>query len=910
MSERNFRTFFDAVGDIVVVAQPDGTLIHANAATTRLLGYPLEELRGRHILDLHPPSKRAEAEKVLKDMLGGARAFCSLPLQRRDGRTLRVESRIWFGQWDGKDCVFGLSKDVSAQEAALQKFDRLFHDNPALMAVSRIPDRTFTDVNAAFLRTLGYSREEVLGRTSEQLGLFPDPETQRRIAEELARSGKVSDVELPVRTREGRVITGLFNGEVIDNQGIPAFLTVMTDITALEAARQAKERWNAFQMEITLISKGLVNLPWQDVDAGITEALGRLGRFVRAHRAYVFLLRDDGMMDNTHEWCAEGITPQIENLKNQPADLFPWWIQRLRNGETIHVPRVKDLPPEASAERDILQAQDIMSIIAVPLARGPAIAGFIGFDSVNEERVWPEFVPLVLRVAADILAAVLDRRQSDQLLHDHQARLEQAVAERTRLAMTEAARARQTAQELARTVEMLERTNRALEANEEQRKREEVAQARLQQQLNQSQQIAHLGSWEYHRGEDRLLWSDETYRIFGLDRSTFSESYEGFLSTVHPDDRSRVEAEYARSLAEPGYPYDLEHRMIRLDTGEVRVVHEKCLHERDADGRVVRSFGFVQDITDTVEREAQLRQALRLEAIGRMTAGIAHEINNPVGFLMNNFAALQADVAIFSDLIADYRSLREKAASHPALASDVAALETKERETRLDFILNDLDTLFTESADGFERITRILAGMREFARHERHDVRELWDVNEGVQSALVIARNEYKYHCKVVVDYGKNLPPVECQPGKINQVFLNLVVNAAHAIAEQAREDEGLIAIRTFEDGPNVCVEVRDDGPGIPTAIRDSIFDPFVTTKPRGKGTGLGLSISYDIIVNQHGGSLTVDSREGNGATFRVYLPTSGAGTHPRPGNAGHQDGRRSDAQVPPPPPKITGRSP
>lgn len=880
-NEHNFSKFFDAVGDIVVVTRPDGTMLHANAAAVRLLGYPIEELRGRHILDLHPPEQRTEAEAVLQEMLNGKRTDCPLPLKTRHGSILQVESRIWRGTWNGEDCVYGFSKDISAQESALRKFDKIFHSNPTPMVLSRASDRTIIDVNAAFLDALGYCHDEVIGHTSEALAIFLDPEAQRQYAEDLKRTGRVRNARLTIRTRTGRTIHGLFNGEAIETLGEAAFLTVMTDVTPLESAKHAIEQWNAFQREITGISHRLVNLPWQDVDRGITEALGRLGSFVHAHRAYLFLFRDDGMMDNTHEWCAQGIEPQIENLKNQRMDLFPWWMQRLRNGETIHIPRVKDLPPEASAERDILQTQDIESIIVVPLIRGSGTAGFMGFDSVNAERVWPSFVPLVLRVAANILAAVLERRQSDQLLHEHRVRLEQAVAERTRLAMAEAARARQTAETLARTVETLERTNQALLASEEQKAREGATMVRLQQQLNQSQQIAHLGSWEYHRGEDRLLWSDETYRIFGLDRSTFSESYEGFLSTVHPDDRSRVEAEYARSLAEPGYPYDLEHRMIRLDTGEVRVVHEKCLHERDADGRVVRSFGFVQDITDAVEREAHLRQAQRLEAIGRLTAGIAHEINNPVGFLMNNFAALQTDVELFRNLIVDYRSLREKVASDPALASDIAALEAKEREAKLDFILNDLDALFAESADGFERVTRILSGMRSFARHERHDVRELLNINEAVQTALVIARNEYKYHCKVALDFGKNLPLVACQSGKINQVFLNLVVNAAHAIAEQARDDKGVIAIRTFADDRNVCVEVRDDGPGIPAAIRDSIFDPFVTTKPCSKGTGLGLSISYDIIVNQHGGRLTVDSREGCGAAFRVCLPLSGAGTIP-----------------------------
>ena len=1000
-SERNHRSLFDTVGDLLFVTDTAGVILHANAAAVEGTGFSLEELRGMHILDLHPADRRADAEGFFKAMLTGECKFCPLPLRTRAGQLLPVESRVWFGQWDGSDCVFGLSKDMSEQEAALQKFDRLFEINPALMAVSRVSDRVFTDVNTAFLQTLGFSRDEVIGNTSDDLGIFPAPGTHQQIAEMLEQTGRVRNVKIPVRTREGEMLVGLFSGEVIEHRGEGAFLTVITDITAFESARLATERWSVFQHEINLISRNLVTLPWHEVDRGITESLRRLGVFVQAHRSYIFQFRGDGMMDNTHEWCAEGISPQITNLKDQPMDIFPWWIEQLRRGETIHVSRVADLPPEATAEREILQMQDITSVIVVPLMRGTATTGFVGFDSVNEERVWPGFVPILLRVAADLLAAVLERSRSDQLLHESNARLEQTVAERTRLAIEESARARQANEELVRAVDTLTRTNQVLartmedlQASEEryryailashdviweydcirdrkswsalgntlfgwqadaehphpsawwmekvhpedrphiegilaaslacpdvknlhaeyrlrkaggeyahvtdrchilrdaagspvrligamedvsERRQEEIARSRLQQQLNQSQQIAHLGSWEYNRDEDRLLWSDETYRIFGLDRQQFGESYDAFLSTVHPEDRSRVEDAYRRSVADPGFPYELDHRLVRRDTGAVRVVREKCVHERDAAGIVARSFGFVQDITENVERDALLRQAQKLEALGRLTAGIAHEINNPVGFLINNFSALQTGVVLLCALIGDYRALCGKVADSPSLARDLAALQAREREGKLDFILADMDALFSETGEGFERIMGILSSMRSFSRHEANDVREAWDINEGIRATLVIARNEYKYHCSVNVAYGDDLPRVHCVPGKINQVILNLVVNAAQAIAGHDRDGKGGIAIRTFSDGPNVSIEIADDGPGIPAAIMDKMFEPFFTTKPPGSGTGLGLSISYDIIVNQHGGSLTVDSREGHGATFRVCLPIGGA---------------------------------
>ncbi|MEI7885365.1 MAG: PAS domain S-box protein [Clostridia bacterium] len=232
-SEANFRTFFETVDDIFLVGSPEGKIIYANAAALAKLGYTLEELIGMHILDVHPAEKRAEAEVIFGDMFAGKRSSCPLPLGRKDKSYLPVETRVWFGKWDGMDCIFGISKDLTLQQAAFDKFQKIFDNNPALMAVTNLLDKKFTDVNSTFLNNLGYTKEEVIGKTSTEIGLFIENEKQGEALNVLLQEGKLINFELQAKKKDGGIIDGLFSGEIIDNQLEQSYLTVMNDITEI-----------------------------------------------------------------------------------------------------------------------------------------------------------------------------------------------------------------------------------------------------------------------------------------------------------------------------------------------------------------------------------------------------------------------------------------------------------------------------------------------------------------------------------------------------------------------------------------------------------------------------------------------------------------------------------------------------
>jgi signal transduction histidine kinase len=259
----------------------------------------------------------------------------------------------------------------------------------------------------------------------------------------------------------------------------------------------------------------------------------------------------------------------------------------------------------------------------------------------------------------------------------------------------------------------------------------------------------------------------------------------------------------------------------------------------------------------------QLMQSEKLASIGQLAAGVAHEINNPVGYVFSNFGTLERYLADLFRMLGAYEEAEPLLANTPA-ARRLAALR---QEIELDYLKEDVPTLMAESCEGIKRVRKIVQDLKDFSHVDARQEWEWVDLHKGIDSTLNIVNNEIKYKADVVRMYG-TLPEVECLPSELNQVFMNLLVNAAQAI-DKAR---GTIVVRSGSAGGEVWVEVEDDGCGIEKDNLTRVFDPFFTTKPVGQGTGLGLSLSYGI-VKKHGGRLELDSEPGRGTRMRVTLP-------------------------------------
>jgi PAS domain S-box-containing protein len=366
-----------------------------------------------------------------------------------------------------------------------------------------------------------------------------------------------------------------------------------------------------------------------------------------------------------------------------------------------------------------------------------------------------------------------------------------------------------------------------------------------------------------------LYLSPSFEQIWGQSRAGMTLSR--WESYVHPEDRAlgrKARAHWA--LAEE---YDLEYRIVRPD-GQTRRIRNRGYPIFEG-GALARYGGILRDVTDETRLQQELRLAQKLEAIGQLAAGVAHEINTPAQYVSDN-------VTFLSDAFRDLLPLLKSFGALFAPGHDVATAELEGfrklvADADLDYLVGELPSALQQTAAGVNQIKKIVKAMKEFS-HPADDVKVV-DLNHSIETTVTVAKNEWKYVADVVFDLARDLPAVACNPSEINQVLLNLIVNAAHAIGDVVGRDgnsKGEIKIGTRPDGEYVVITVADTGCGIPEAIRDKIYDPFFTTKAIGKGTGQGLAIAHRIIRERHHGTIDCESTVGKGTRFVIRLPVTG----------------------------------
>lgn len=783
-SEERYRSIFDESIASIYLFDANKRFIDTNQAGVELLGYSREELLQMSMpdVDVDPVPVTPAHEELLA---GGRLVNFEHRLKRKDGTVITVLNNSSPLTDDSGQVIGMLSTLIDITERKKNQ-ERLFFQSQVLDCVNEAIVATDLDGNILYWgrgaeRQYGYSADEVMGRPYHQFAGSIEPRDEAAFRQRVLDQGSWSGEHLQ-KHRDGSFFwSSTYIFVLRDANGQPTgFIGLDHDITERKRteAEQAQER-----SKRELISRvATTAVKSTSLYAFMNELVSLLGQSLDVSRCYVFTHHHEkDLTDNTVEWTAPGITPQIDNLQGVPTNAIPWWIKTLMQGEDIRFSNVEDIPDEGT--KNVLRAQDIVSILAIPLFIGKRYYGFIGFDECRHRREWTQQERDVLAEVVRILMGVW--------------------------------------------------------ADEELRQSEQRFKGILQN-------VATVAVQGYALDGTVRYWNRASEAFYGYSAEEVIGRNMLELGFIPPSMRDDLRTEIRR-VAETGQvPPAYELELTRKDGSPIPIYSSYALV--DVPGQETEFFCIDIDLSDQKRIEAereqlerQFIQAQKMESIGRLAGGVAHDFNNMLMVILG-----EAEMAL-----------------------DRSNVTGELRES-----LKEIQNAAQRSAD----LTRQLLA---FARKQTISPRVL-DLNETVEGMLNMLRRLIGEHIVLEWQPEEGVGKVFIDPSQVDQMLANLCVNARDAITDTGRItiETRSVTIRAPVTNPNdtilpgqyALVAVSDDGCGIDAADRSQLFDLFFTTKETGKGTGLGLAMIYGI-VKQNRGHIEVKSEPGHGSTFNIYLP-------------------------------------
>jgi PAS domain S-box-containing protein len=928
-AEARFSIVMDNVGEAVITIDEIGVIESFNAAAVKIFGYSPEEVIGLNVKILMTEANAVHHDASLANYLrtgeakiiGAAREAFAL---RKDGERFPIELGVGEVATGPRRHFIGVIRDISLRKRAeqqLRESEERFRDLAGSASDwfwESDGEHRLTFVSERIASVLGVKPAAVLGCTFLELGLA-DAASAVAHAEDLAARRPFRDRVFHVGPPEGH------DSRVIRISGIPMFggadeflgyrgvgVDISREVAAERRARQAQQ---LLADAIERIVDGLAiydandrlvlfNPEYKQVFSDLADVIRPGIAFEDLLRAYPATFDTEGVPFEDwaqrrleHHRAASG-KPFVVHLANGRWILHREF--RMPDGGTVglrtDVTELKCREQEVetlrrryrlildSAGEGIVGVNPRGRIIFANSKAGtllgyspeamidrcfhglvqpvypngeeyPAEESPLGcayrhgtVGEVTEDTFWREdgsTMPVDYYVApidedGAIAGAVVVFRDAtlrlryERTLADSRRELEHLVAERTR--------------DLTREVEIRARTEGALRESRERLKSVTDSLFEGVLVLNRSGHVSFVNPSARALlnidGDPEGLPADSVVRLDGTgfaDSPWFTVVKDGVA--IRDDDAVLVTAE--------GKPLDVAYACsaIRIE-GEVRAA--------------VISF---RDITALKQAQRETLQASRMASVGQLAAGIAHEINTPIQYIGDNLRFISESMQTLANVVNAGQHVADGAGA--ALAAEYAEI-CEACDVR--YLLDEVPNAVSQSLDGVAQVARIVLSMKEFS-HPGSSSKTMADINRAIDNTLTVARNTWKHVAEVERDFDPSLPPVPCYVGELNQVFLNLIVNASHAIEDKRRSGLGLIRISTSREGDHVVIRVSDNGGGVPEAIREQIFDPFFTTKDVGKGTGQGLAICRDVVVTKHGGKIEVGGREGEGANFTVRLP-------------------------------------
>ncbi|MEJ5330704.1 MAG: PAS domain S-box protein [Desulfobaccales bacterium] len=761
--------------------------------------------------------------------------------------------------------------------------------------------------------------EELLGYTAAEVkklhysALYPDQEEMGRMLQQLRREGAVRQYEIHLRKKDGTVAPFELSISLLrnENQEVEGSVCISRDLSDLKRAiQQAKEANQRLTEEIAARRQAQEALlrakeEWEltfDAVPDMIAILDREQNIIRLNRAMADKMGLDKATSQGRK-C-------YELVHGTPAPPTYCPFARLEVGEGPHSVEVFDvrwksyfhisLSPlydqdrnliggvhvirditerkraEAALTEQFLFLETLLDTIPNPIFYKDAAGRYLGCNRAFEKFLGHSRNDLLGKTVYDVAPPQLarkyeemDRRLLERLgEQSYEAQVQAGDGSIREVIFYKASFPKADGQVGGLVGVILDITHRKEIEEELRRTTKEI------EQLFSSIPFMMLGLtpegrlWHWNPEAEKLLWSGQP-PIPGSLLQDCPLSWEW--------DRVLSGWQQCRQTVQPVRVEDIRYQREDGKEGFLGLTFSPIQGE---DGRLLGMILLGRDITDRRLLEAQLAQAQKLESIGQLAAGIAHEINTPIQFVGDNTRFLKE---AFGDLLGlqEYEQLRRGLDQGRDVREQAAQVARLSQEVDLEYLTAEIPQAIAQTLEGVERVAKIVRAMKDFS-HPGPKEKTPVNLNKAIENTLTVARNEWKYVAEVITDLDPELPLVACLPDEFNQVLLNLIINAAQAIDEKVdrqKGEKGLITITTRSDGEWVEIRIRDTGPGIPEKIRSRIFDPFFTTKEVGKGTGQGLAIAHAVVVEKHQGNITFETEVGQGTTFIIRLPRGRLGS-------------------------------
>jgi PAS domain S-box-containing protein len=572
---------------------------------------------------------------------------------------------------------------------------------------------------------------------------------------------------------------------------------------------------------VSEISTAFISVSSDMIDKEIKHALKSIGEFIGVDRSFLYLY-DNLKITGGYEWDAGGIENRVKELKGTSIEHFKCTVERFKRGQYNLVNNIDDIPPEANNEREAFLKRGIKSLLSIPLLSHENLIGCLGFISFKE-KIWKEDDINIVKMVGDIFLQLLERNRTEEILRESEKRYKTLF------------------DSVSDAVFIHDLKGNFLEVNN-------VACERFGYKR---EEFLHMSLSDIDSDEYSSMVTDRAKELLEKRRIYFESIHITRDGSVIPVEMNTLIIDYKGKEAVLSSARDITKR---------KKAEENLIKEKETMEKAKKELETAYN--ELKHAQSRLLQSEKMASIGQLAAGVAHEINNPIGFIGGNLRSLEKYMNKFMEFMEDQGEVIKEFNR----TSSVEELEKKKKKLKIDYITGDIKELIKESLDGTERVAKIVQDLKSFSRIDQGTDYKLACINESIESTLNIVWNEIKYKAHVIKEYG-DIPQTKCYPQQLNQVFMNLLVNASHSI-----EKEGEISIKTWYEDKWICISISDTGCGIKEESLDKIFDPFFTTKEVGKGTGLGLSITYDII-EKHKGHITVESTVGKGTVFTVKIP-------------------------------------